>query len=67
MLQDLLNIFKKRQYATESQRDLFERDLNKEVDDKIRELKKESDKKDKIIDSLLLELILMEKGVSLSN
>jgi len=67
MLQDLLNIFKKRQYVTERQKDLFEKDLNKEVDDKIRELKKESDEKDEIIDSLLLELVLLEQGVSLVN
>jgi len=60
-------MFKKRQFTTESQRCLFERDLNKEVDEKLKELKKEIDKKDEIIDSLLLELILIDKGVVLSS
>lgn len=64
MLKKLIEIIEKRTYCTEKQKEVFEQDLNPDLERKIKKLKKESKEKDRQIENLLVDVLLLENDVN---
>lgn len=67
MLKKIINLFKRRQYITSSQKEIFNTDINEQIAKKIEEIKKENEIKDYIIQELIVENLLLENNISLFN
>ena len=67
MLKKILNILRirKNTFVTPKQKDIFEGDLKREIDLEVERLKRENDEKDKLIDNLFLEVILLKNDIEI--
>lgn len=66
MLEYLKNIFKRKQYLTEKQKQVFKRDSKKEVTKKLDKMKEENDRLDDEIKQVQLDVFLLENDINLN-
>ncbi|WP_299124244.1 hypothetical protein [uncultured Tenacibaculum sp.] len=66
MLEYLKNIFKRKQYLTEKQKQAFKKDSKKEVAKKLDKMKEENDRLDDEIKQIQLDIFLLENDINLN-
>ncbi|WP_272151103.1 hypothetical protein [Tenacibaculum aiptasiae] len=66
MLEYLKNIFKRKQYLTEKQKQVFKKDSKKEVAKKLDKMKEENDRLDDEIKQVQLDIFLLENDINLN-
>lgn len=59
-LKYILGVFKKKSYVTKKQKKIFSSNLNKELEEKIENLKKDNDQKDAYINKLIADIKILK-------
>jgi hypothetical protein len=67
MLKKILNILRirKKTFVTPRQKEIFDSDLQKEIDTIVEKLRKENEEKDKKIENLLLDIFLLKNDIEI--
>lgn len=66
MLEYLKNIFKRKQYLTEKQKQVFKKDSKKDIAKKLDKMKEENDRLDHEIKQIQLDIFLLENDIEIN-